>query len=148
VTTTVFEPRPLPAGIRRTLQARLRAAHDDWPFSPVDPRGTVRRVTELLGGLGLRATVYRGGLDLRGVEVDHLWVAVGSDGEAGPFSVLDVAFPLFDATFVEVLRRFVPGDARTEELEAAGRHAGVDARVIGEFPAPMRYLGQPLWAER
>jgi hypothetical protein len=144
----LFEPAPLPPGVAPRLEQRLCQAHAEEPFSPVDARRAVSRVVGLLDGLPLRATVYRGGLDLRGAEVDHLWVALGSDGSEGPFSVLDVAFPLFDEGFVAVLRRFVAGDAQPEELDEAGRRAGVDARVIGDFPPLMRYLGQPVWKSR
>lgn len=130
------------------LQSRLAAAHAVEPFSPLHPRRAVSRVVDLLDGLALRATVYRGGLDLRGAEVDHVWVALGSDGSEGPFSVLDVAFPLFDDGFVSVLRRFVAGDAEPDELDASGREAGLETRVMGEFPPQMCYLGHPVWTTR
>lgn len=146
--TIVFQPLPLPPAMAAALAERVRAAHAQEPFSPVQTRRTVARVVELLEGLPLRATVCRGGLDLRGAEVDHVWVALGHDGEEKPVSVLDVAFPLFDEAFVEILRRFVAGDARTDELDEAGRAAGVDAWVMGEFPPRMRYVGRPVWLGR
>jgi hypothetical protein len=108
----------------------------------------------------METTVYRGGLDLRGVEIDHLWLAATYPDAAAhpdpraldphrrtPF-VVDVAFPLFVDHFVEVLRRFVAGDATAAELDRAAAGAGVRQRVIGLFPAPVRYVGVPVWSER
>jgi hypothetical protein len=144
-----FDPRPLPATLAACLRAELGAAHAESPFSTVDPRSSVRRVVTLVADLPVRAVVYRGGLDLRGAEVDHVWlaVAVDADGESmdGAF-VLDVAFPLFADSFVEVLRRFVAGDAPASALQAAAVDADLADRVLGEFPAPMRYVGRPVWS--
>lgn len=132
----------------------MAAAHAEEPFSTTDPRATIRRVGRVLAALEVEATVYRGGLDLRGAEVDHVWLAVEdveADGEGsalGGARVVDVAFPLFDARFVGVLRRFVAGDASAEDLDAAGAEAGIEARVLGHFPPPMRYLGRPIWSAR
>ncbi|MGH8909730.1 MAG: hypothetical protein ACRD0K_25375 [Egibacteraceae bacterium] len=64
-----------------------------------------------------------------------------------PF-VVDVTFPLFVDHFVEVLRRFVAGDATAAELDAAAAGTGVRQRVVGLFPAPVRYLGVPVWSAR
>jgi hypothetical protein len=144
---TVFEPRALPTRIGIDLRRRLRRAHDDEPFSPLEPRITVRRAVEIVEGVGLRATVYRGGLDLRGSEIDHVWLAVGAD--PGDSYVVDAAFPLFAAGFVDALRAFVAGDADPDQLAAIADRADIDERVLGLFPEPLRYLGRPVWsAER
>jgi hypothetical protein len=140
---TAFDPRPLPAVLAHRLLARIDAAHRAQPFSVTDARATVRRMVEVLAELGMEGTVYRGGLDLRGAEVDHVWLAVARPDDSA--TVLDVAFPLLDGDFVEVLRRFVAGDATTAELDAAGLRAGIRARVLGDFPVRMRYVGRPVW---
>lgn len=93
------------------------------------------------------ATVYRGGLDLRGAEIDHLWLAAIPLLPGAPL-VLDVAFPLFAERFVELLRRFVAGDATPAELDKVASGAGVRQRVVGLFPEPVRYLGAPVWSAR
>jgi hypothetical protein len=102
----------------------------------------------------VETTVYRGGLDLRGVEIDHVWLAATHPDPCAPDPqlrtpfVVDVAFPLFVDHFVEVLRRFVAGDATAAELDRAAAGAGVRQRVVGLFPAPVRYLGVPVWSAR
>jgi hypothetical protein len=146
--TMMFSPLTARSAIVDALAARVSAAHAAMPFTPLDPRGAVRRVAALLDDLALRSTVFRGGLDLRGAEVDHVWLAVAGEAEDGPPWVVDLAFPLFDDAFVAVLRRFVAGDAEAAELDAAGLAAGIEARVIGSFPDPMRYRGRPVWSER
>lgn len=147
----VFESRPLPATLADEIRTRLAQAHAREPFSPVEPRAAVRRVEHLLADLDLQPTVYRGELSVRGVGVDHLWLeipAAGSGAPGGRGYVLDAAFPLFVEAFVRVLRRFVAGDAEPADLIAAAAAAGVDARVMGEFPRSARYFGAPLWGER
>jgi hypothetical protein len=140
---TLFDPRALPARIGVDLLRRLRRAHDDEPFSPLEPRVTVRRAIEIVEAVGLRTTVYRGGLDLRGSEVDHVWLAV--DAVPGDRYVVDAAFPLFAEGFVSALRAFVAGDADPEQLLAIAARADIDERVLGLFPEPLRYLGRPVW---
>ena len=150
--TTAFRPQPLPLAVAAAVRDRLAEAHRTRPFSTADPRDTVRRVTALLGDLPLATTVYRGGVDLCGMEVDHVWLALadqrdegGADAAGDGAYVLDAAFPLFEAGFVTVLRRFVVGEADVDDLESVAVAAGVEARVLGEFPTPMRYLGEPVW---
>ena len=151
--TTVFQPRPLPAPVARTVHECLRAAHRQRPFSSADPRETARRVTALLADLPVVTRVYRGALDLRGIEVDHVWVALAGpapDGEASSAEtyVLDAAFPLFEESFVELLRQFVLGETTAEQLEEVALLTGLETRVFGDFPRPMRYLGEPVWSHR
>lgn len=138
---TRFHSLALPAAVRAEVRARLRRAHEDRPFSATDPRDTVRRVATITRDLGLRATVYRGVVDLRGAEVDHVWLEFQG-------RVVDAAFPLHERQFVDLLRRFVAGDLEAEELAAAAERLELDARVLGEFPEPIRYLGRPVWSSR
>ena len=138
--TTAFHSRPLPTAVA-PLRTALIEAHVDEPFRAVEPRLATRRAVAIAEGFGWQVTVYRGALDLAGVEADHVWIDL--DGH-----VIDVAFPLFVPAFVQVLRRFVVGDAEAADLEAAAATAGVDQRVLGEFPAPLRYRGEPVWSAR
>lgn len=144
---TVFESRSLPPPLAEVVLKRLERAHRKEPFSALDPRGTVHRVAQIVGELGVPAIVYRGGLDLRGAEIDHLWIATILRPPGTPL-VVDVAFPLFAERFVEVLRRFVAGDATPAELDEVASGAGVRQRVVGLFPEPVRYLGAPVWSAR
>jgi hypothetical protein len=145
--TTVFESCPLPPPLAEVLIKRLEQAHQEEPFSALDPRGAVHRVARIVGDLGVPAIVYRGGLDLRGAEIDHLWLAAIPLLPGTPL-VLDAAFPLFAEHFVEVLRQFVAGDATPAELDKVASGAGVGQRVVGLFPKPIRYLGVPVWSAR
>lgn len=137
---TRFRSQPLPHALDTELRRRLEAAHRDEPLA-VDARRTARRVAALAAELGMAVTVYRGGLDLHGSEIDHVWLDV--DGR-----VIDAAFPLFVDRFVEVLRRFVAGDADAEEVAAAAVGASIEERVLGLFPTRTGYLGQPVWGQR
>ncbi|HVM12952.1 MAG TPA: hypothetical protein VM287_01295 [Egibacteraceae bacterium] len=136
-----FRSWPLPAKLDGPLRRRLAAAHRVEPLSAIDPRATVERVAAVARDLELAVTIYRGGLDLRGSEVDHVWLDISG-------RVVDAAFPLFAEEFVEVLRRFVAGDATDEELADAAVHVSVEKRVLGLFPATAGYLGQPVWSQR
>lgn len=143
---TVFEPRPLPRSVAGAFRRRLHEAHVRDPFSSVDPRSTVRRVSAIAASMNLETAVYRGGLELEGIEVDHVWLAVRLPESDDVPRVVDASFPLFVEEFVETLRRFVAGDVSPERLSAVAAAAGVDERVIGLFPPPMRYLGMPVWS--
>ena len=136
-----FQSRPLPGEVSPPLRRRLVQAHGSQPFSADDPREAARRAATIAEELGLSVTVYRGALDLAGSEVDHVWVDLNGH-------VIDVAFPLFVPTFVDGLRRYVVGDIEAAELAAIAASAGVDQRVLGEFPAPLRYRGEPVWSAR
>ena len=136
-----FDSRPLPPEDDRRLRRRLAAEHRRTPFSSTDARATVRRVVSLGQEVGLPARVYRGGLDLGGSEVDHVWASVGG-------VVVDAAYPVHDTAFVDTLRRFVAGDADPEDLARAAERCALTDRVVGIFPARLGYLGAPVWAER
>ena len=136
-----FRSLALPASVRAAVHARLQREHARRPFSATDARDTVRRVAGVTADLGLTATVYRGVVDLRGAEVDHVWLDLQG-------RVLDAAFPLREEQFVDLLRRFVSGDLEAEELACAAERLALDTRVLGEFPEPIRYLGRPVWSSR
>ena len=136
-----FQSQPLPKRVADALRTRLREAHVRQPFDALDPRQGARRVASIAEALGLTPTVVRGGLDLEGTEVDHLWLDV--EGR-----VVDVAFPLFLPSFVVSLRQWVTGEIEGDQLAAVAADAGVEQRVLGEFPSPLRYRGQPVWSAR
>jgi hypothetical protein len=138
---TAFVSKPLPDRLGQVMRLRLASAHRAEPFSALDPRAATRRVATVITELGLTGTVYRGGLDLRGSEVDHVWLDV--DGH-----VIDVAFPLFADGFVDVLRDFVAGDAEPEDVAQAAAPAGLEERVLGVFPISLSYRGAPIWSAR
>jgi hypothetical protein len=116
-------------------------AHAQEPFSPLRPRAAARRVGALASEIGMPAHLYRGGVELTGTEVDHVWLAVND-------LVIDLAFPLFADTFRSLLPRFVAGEIEAVELEQAAAMAGIDDRVLGVLPPRVRYVGRPVWAER
>lgn len=133
--------RELPQPGGHALRTLLTRAHELEPFSPVRPRATARRVGALATGVGLAARLYRGGVELNGVEVDHVWLGVDD-------IVIDVAFPLFMPEFRSLLPRFVAGEVEPEDLETAAAKSGIEHRVLGLLPPKTRYVGQPVWAER
>ena len=137
----VFDSRPLPPEDDVRFRRRLAAEHRRAPFSSTDTRATVRRVVDLGQEVGLPARVYRGGLDLGGSEVDHVWASVGG-------VVVDAAYPVHDADFVDTLRQFVAGDADADDLARTAERCALSDRVVGVFPDPLRYLGIPIWADR
>lgn len=139
--TRSFVSRELPQPGGAALRQLLTRAHELEPFSPVRPRVTARRVGALATGVGLTARLYRGGVELNGVEVDHVWLAVDD-------VVIDVAFPLFMPRFRSLLRRFVAGEIEPDDLETAAASSGIEHRVLGVLPPRTRYLGQPVWGER
>jgi hypothetical protein len=145
---TVFRSTALPDDVAARVVPRLADAHRLTPFSPLDPRDATRRVAGICAEAGLTCTVIRGGVDLAGVEVDHVWLAVAPPGIAGGAWVVDAAFPLFADDFVTVLRGYVAGDAEAEDLLRIAAQAGLEHRVVGRFPAPVRYRGRPVWSAR
>jgi hypothetical protein len=131
-------PRPFAAPLGPLLRSSLAEAHADQPFAPTDPRLAARRVVEIADRLGVEAILYRGGLDVGGAEVDHVW-AVVAERVAVP------AFPLFAPAFVASVRAFVAGDLDAADLERCAHPYSVRWRVVGAFPEPCRYVGRPLW---
>lgn len=139
--TSRFVSRDLPQPGGHVLRSLLRRAHEVEPFSPVQPRAAARRVGALAAGVGLVVRLYRGGVEVHGVEVDHVWLAVDD-------VVIDLAFPLFMQHFRALLPRFVAGEIEPEDLASVASDAGVDERVLGLLPPKTRYIGQPVWVDR
>ncbi len=133
-----LRPRPFAAPLGPRLRGSLASAHAERPFAPTDPRRAARRVLRIAARLGMEASVYRGGLDVGGAEVDHVWVVVDD-------RVIDPAFPLFAPRFVASVRAFVAGDLEPADLERCAHPYSVRWRVIGDFPEECRYVGQPFW---
>lgn len=136
--TTTFPPTPFPAPVGRRLTGALAALHEDVPFGPGDVRGAARRVVDTAGGLGLDAVIVRGEVDVGGAGVDHVFVVVED-------RVVDVSLPVKARSFVRAVRAWVAGDIDREELDALAVLHPFDRRVVGEFGAPLRYRGAPLW---
>ena len=141
LTTRRFLSRALPDPGGQMLRELLHGAHQQDPFSPLRPRADARRVGALASEVGLPAHLYRGCLELTGIEVDHVWLAVDD-------LVIDLAFPLFEPGFRDLLPRFVAGEIEAVELETAAARAGVEARVLGVLPPRVRYVGRPVWVDR
>lgn len=126
-----------------TVRERLELEHRRRPFVASDARDAAHRARRVLDGLPVSAVTFRGGLQLRGAEVEHVWLALdGGDDE--PW-VLDVAFPLFAADFMALLPRYVAGDVERDELDSVSRAATLDQRVLGRLPPLVRYCGEPVW---
>ncbi|MBW3657558.1 MAG: hypothetical protein KY457_02895 [Actinobacteria bacterium] len=128
-----------PTGPR--LRSALAREHAREPFTPRDVRSAVARVRSVASGLGVEADVVRGGVDVGGAELDHVWAVV--DGH-----VVDVTMPLRATAFADVLRTYVAGDVDDDELDSVAHGYGFEWRVVGEFPAPLRYVGLPVWGQR
>lgn len=133
-----LRPRPFPPPVGPRLRGVIAAAHAERPFTPTDPRASAHRVATIADRLGLAATVYRGGLDVGGAELDHVWAVV--DGR-----VVDPAVPLFSAPFLACVRAYVAGDVEHGELERCAHPYSLRWRVVGAFPDGCRYTGRPLW---
>lgn len=148
-TPTTFGSVDLDRSLRLVLLDRLGAAHAAQPLAADDPRGTAGRVSAHVAELGLQVERIRGTVSVAGVEVDHVWLAVRTDG-GGPAGrwVLDAAFPLLDPSFVGLLASWVAGTTSTAELAAIAAGSGVDQRVLGRIPARATYRGHPVWSSR
>lgn len=149
VDSVVFVPEKGESGPELSAEVRRRLAveHRRRPFVASDPRDATRRASHVLTDVGVTTVVFRGGLQLRGTEVDHLWLAVSTVGEDRTW-VLDVAFPLFAADFVALLPRYVVGEIERHELDTVSRAATLDQRVLGRLPPSVRYCGEPVWSAR
>lgn len=135
---TSFRPAPFPAPLRATLQEALADEHAAVPFGPEDVRAAARRVVAVVEELGHSATIVRGGVDLGGAELDHVFVVVED-------RVVDVALPVHARAFTGAVRAWVAGDLALDELSGRAARYGIEHRVLGEYPAPLRYRGAPLW---
>lgn len=123
------------------LRALLAAEHRRVPFSPSDPRDAARRVLRVAEDLGLDGHIARGGLDLGGAELEHLWAVVER-------RVVDVVLPVRATRFVTMLRGYVAGDVSTADLTRAAAEYELEWRVVGDVPSGCRYLGEPVLAFR
>lgn len=133
-----FAGRSFPPALAARLRGALVEEHAREPFVLRDPRGAARRVTEVLHVLQIESTVVRGGLDIGGAELDHVWTVAGD-------RVIDVVVPVRSPSFLAALRAYVAGDLEPDEIERAAHGHAMDMRVIGEFPDEVRYVGLPVW---
>lgn len=136
-----FRPATFPVPTGPQLVAALAREHARAPFTPRDVRDAARRVAHIASRLELEATVIRGGLDVGGAELDHVWVAINH-------RVVDVVFPLRSDTFVAELRAYIAGDLEDDDLDRLAHAYAMDWRVVGDFPDRLRYFGLPIWSER
>lgn len=146
-TEVFFEPSWPREALFGDVRHRLDAEHRRRPFAASDARDAVRRAAATLADLPVSTVTFRGGLQLRGAEVDHLWLVLRTD-DVDDAWVIDVAFPLFAEDFVALLPRFVVGEVERDALDAASRDAALDQRVLGRMPHTVRYCGMPVWSRR
>lgn len=123
------------------LRAALAAEHRRSPFLPSEPRDAARRVLEVANALALPVHVARGGVDVGGAELEHLWAVVAD-------RVVDVSLPLGASAFRTVVRAYVAGDLEADRLVAAAANLTLEWRVIGEVPPGCWYRGTPVLAHR
>lgn len=139
--TVRLRPRPFPAPLGPQLRAALAVAHAREPFRPSVSRDVARRVAQVAEELGLAPTLFRGGVDVGGAEIDHVWVVVDE-------RVVDAALPLFSEAFLAAVRAYVAGDLDGDAFERAAHPYSVRWRVLGAFPEDCRYVGSPVWSQR
>jgi hypothetical protein len=140
---TTFASRPLDPALRGPLVERLVAVHAVRPLLPDDPRAVAGRVAAELEVLGLSAVRIRGTVSWRGVDVDHVWLAVAGPDEGS--WVLDAAFPLHEVAFADALAGWVAGTRTSAELVEIAAATRIEDRVLGAFPQPAAYRGRPYW---
>lgn len=133
--------RRFPADAGARLRAALAAEHRRHPFSPDDPRDAARRVLGAAEELGLHGHIERGGVDVGGAELDHLWTVVER-------RIVDVVLPLRAERFVSLVRGYVAGDIDPMTLTDAAADYAIEWRVIGDVPTGCRYLGAPILTHR
>lgn len=131
----------LPRDEAARLRATLAAEHRARPFLPSEPRDAAKRVLDIATSLGLSVHVARGGVDVGGAELEHLWAVVDD-------RVVDVSLPLTARPFRQVVRAYVAGDLPASRLVAAAADWTLEWRVIGEVPPGCRYRGTPVLAHR
>lgn len=139
--TVRLRPRAFPAPLGPRLRSALAVAHAREPFRPSVSRDVAHRVAHVAEELGLTPTLFRGGVDVGGAEIDHVWVVVDE-------RVVDAALPLFSETFLTAVRAYVAGDLDGDALERAAHPYSVRWRVLGAFPDDCRYVGAPVWGQR
>lgn len=132
--------RSFPPSVDTELRATLEDEHARRPFTPTAVRDAARRVGKVVDDLGLDATTYRGGLDVGGAELDHVWAVIDQ-------RVVDVAFPLFADDFLSTVRAYVLGEIDGDELDRAAGPYPVRCRILGDYPQTCRYTGRPVWSE-
>lgn len=137
----LYRSSELPAPTGPRLRTALAREHAREPFSPRDVRAAAARVQQVATDLGVVVDVVRGGVDVGGAELDHVWAVVVGH-------VVDVTMPLRSAAFAEVLRAYVAGDIDEDELDHSAHGYAFEWRVLGEFPARLRYVGLPVWGQR
>lgn len=133
-----FPSARFPATVAPRLLSALAHEHARRPFGPREVRGAAARVVAIARELGLDAVVVRGGLDVGGAELDHVWAVVAD-------RVVDVSLPVASAPFQVVLRAYVAGDLDDEVLDRRAHGYPLSSRVVGEYPAPVSYVGLPVW---
>jgi hypothetical protein len=138
---TRYRPRAFPAAVSARLRTRLAWSHADRPFAPADVRDAAGRAAAVARDLGLDAVLVRGGVDVGGAELDHVWVV--AEGR-----VVDVALPLRSEAFACALREYVAGHLDAGTLDRLAHGYTLTWRVVGEFPPRLRYVGEPVWHER
>lgn len=133
--------KPFEAPVASRLRAALANAHARDPFRPREVRRAVSRVVDIARGLEMTTTTYRGGLDVGGAELDHVWAVIED-------RVVDVVLPLRSDTFLDHLRRYVAGEIEDDDLDHHVHAYDLGWRVLGEFPTSVRYIGAPVWSHR
>lgn len=132
-----FRPAEFPPPTASRLRALLARAHAESPFGPRDVREAARRTADLARSMTLETVVVRGGLDVGGAELDHVWTVV--EGR-----VVDVSLPVASAAFVAALRSYVAGDLDDDELDRLAHGYTLEWRVVGSFPGGIGYVGVPV----
>ncbi len=133
--------RRLPAASAARLRAGLAREHRRRPFGPGDVRDAARRALAVAEEVGLRGHIARGGLDVGGAELDHVWAVVDAH-------VVDVTLPVLSRDFVGLLRGYVAGDVDVDEITEAAAAWALEWRVVGDVPVGCRYLGRPILSHR
>lgn len=136
--SVLYDPAPFPSPVHEELVRTLEHLHAAEPFGPLDVRATARRVVDAAAALGLEPMMVRGRVDVGGAELDHVFV-VADD------RVVDLALPVRAPTFAQIVRAWVAGDLDHQELVDRAAAHGLEDRVVGEYPQPVRYRGAPLW---
>lgn len=135
-----FRPAEFPPPTASRLRALLARAHAERPFGPRDVREAARRTADVARALTLEAVVVRGGLDVGGAELDHVWTVV--EGR-----VVDVSLPVASGAFVAALRSYVAGDLDDDELDRLAHGYTLEWRVVGSFPGGIGYVGVPVFGQ-